>query len=356
MLNGTPTTLSPNLVVATNSPAGTYSRTYDDIPAGSECTAVASSDGSNTKVAVREEGDGTTVTIPAGGTATIRLSDTYETGALVINKTITGSAAGLQGEVVIHTVCNGTALMPDFAIQANSPAMTYNHTYTGILAGTTCTVTETSNGSSSTVHVATVGSPTSVTISSDDSATADISDTYTQVPGSLVVTKDITGPAAGAQGAVSIAVSCDDTTIGTFDIAAGETGPQSKTFSGIQAGSNCEVTETADGSTSTVNVTVTGDGQTVVIPAAGTATATITDTYTLANGSLMVTKTIEGPAAGQQGEIVIGVSCDGNQLPDFVIPAHQAAGTYTHDYTDLPAGSVCRVLETSDGCYQDGER
>jgi hypothetical protein len=239
--------------------------------------------------------------------------------------------------------------MPDFAIQANSPAMTYNHTYTGILAGTTCTVTETSNGSSSTVHVATVGSPTSVTISSDDSATADISDTYTQVPGSLVVTKDITGPAAGAQGAVSIAVSCDDSTIGTFDIAAGETGPQSKTFSGIQAGSNCEVTETADGSTSTVNVTVTGDGQTVVIPAAGTATATITDTYTLANGSLTVTKTIEGPAAGQQGEIVIGVSCDGNQLPDFVIPAHQAAGTYTHDYTDLPAGSVCRVLETSDG-------
>ena len=59
-------------------------------------------------------------------------------------------------------------------------------------------------------------------------------------------------------------------------------------------------------------MTVTGDGQTVTVPADGTATATITDTYTLAHGSLIVHKTIDGPAAGQQGEIVIEVSCDGN--------------------------------------------
>ena len=100
------------------------------------------------------EGDnGTTVTIPPGGTATIHLTDTYETGELVINKTITGLAAGLQGQVVIHTVCNGTALTPDFTMTPAKHAGTYNHTYTGILAGSTCTVTETSDGSSSTVSV-----------------------------------------------------------------------------------------------------------------------------------------------------------------------------------------------------------
>ena len=349
VLDGTSTTLSPSLVIPAGSPAMTYSETYPSIPAGSECTAHASADGSSARVADLEGGDGTTVNIPAGGTATIHLTDTYEVGELVVNKTITGPAAGLQGQVVIHTVCNGTALSPDLTVLANSPGGTYNAHYTGILAGATCTVTETSNGSSGTVHVITVGNPTNVTISTDGNATADLTDTYTQVPGSLVVNKDITGPAAGSQGPVSIEVSCDDSTLGTFDIAAGLTGLQSQTFTGIQAGSQCEVAETADGSTSTVDVTVTGNDQTVDVPPAGTATVTITDTYTAANGSLTVNKSIEGPAAGQQGEIVIGASCDGNQLPDFVIPAGQPAGTFTHDYRDLPAGSVCTVLETADG-------
>ena len=132
-------------------------------------------------------------------------------GYLVINKTITGPAAGLQGQVVIHTVCNGTALTPDFTILANTADGTYSHSYTGILAGTSCTVTETSNGSSSTVQVVTVGSPQTVTISASDRVhEADLTDTYTQVPGSLVVTKDITGPAAGSQGPVSIEVSCNE--------------------------------------------------------------------------------------------------------------------------------------------------
>ena len=151
-------------------------------------------------------------------------------GILVINKTITGPAAGLQGQVVIHTVCNGAALTPDFTILANTADGTYNHSYTGILVGSSCTVTETSDGSSSTVHVVTVGSPQTVTISATGSATANLTDTYSQVPGSLVVTKDITGPAAGSQGPVSIEVSCNDSPIGTFDIAGELTGPQSKTL------------------------------------------------------------------------------------------------------------------------------
>jgi TQXA domain-containing protein len=349
VFNGTSTPLSPPLVIAAGKPAGTYSESYTNIPAGSKCTTQVTTDGSNSRVSDLEGGDGNTVDIPAGGTGTIHLTDGYEVGELVINKTITGPAAGLQGEVVIHTVCNGTALSPDFTIAANSPDGTYNTHYTGILAGATCTISETSNGSSNTVHVVTVGNPTNVTISTDGNATADLTDTYTQVPGSLVVNKDITGPAAGSQGPVSIEVTCDDSTVGTFDIAAGATGPQSKTFTGIQAGSNCRVTETLDGSTSTVDVTVTGNDQTVDVPAAGTATVTITDTYTAVNGSLTVNKTIEGPAAGQQSEIVIGVTCDGNTLDDFVIPAGKPAGTYSHEYPDLPAGWQCSVVEISDG-------
>ena len=346
----TETTLSPPFVIPASS-TGDHSYTYDDIPAGSECTVTETGDGSNGRVAAVRSGSGIVVTIPAGGTATAHLTDTYETGLLVINKTITGPAAGLQDRVVIHTVCNGTALTPDFTIDGGAPANSYQHTYSGILAGSTCTVTETSNGATSTVTVVTQGSGQTVTISANGTGSATLTDTYTQVPGSLVVTKDIAGPAAGRQGEVRIEVSCNDVPLTPeFVIPAGTgAGSQSHTYSDIPAGSHCKVTETADGSTRDVNVTVTGDGQTVTVPAAGSATAALTDTYTYAFGSLVVNKTITGPGAGQQGEIVIHVSCNGDDLPDFVIPAGTPAGTVSHTYHHIPSGAVCTVTETSDG-------
>ena len=55
---------------------------------------------------------------------------------------------------------------------------------------------------------------------------------------------------------------------------------------------------------------VSGDiGTSVPVPGGGTATLHITDTYTHATGSLLVTKNIAGPAAGSQGEVKISVSC-----------------------------------------------
>ena len=151
-------TLSPPFVVPAGA-TGDHSYTYHNIPAGSVCTALENPDGSNGNVVVIKRGSGVVVTIPAGGTATAHITDTYQTGLLVINKTITGFAAGEQGEVVIHTVCNGTALVPDFVIGAGAADQTYQHTYPGLLAGETCTVSETSNGSTSTVKVVTVGNP-----------------------------------------------------------------------------------------------------------------------------------------------------------------------------------------------------
>ena len=68
-------------------------------------------------------------------------------GSLVVKKTIAGPAAGSQARVVIHTVCDGIALTPDFVIPAGTPAGTTSKTYEPIPAGTKCTVTETSNGS-----------------------------------------------------------------------------------------------------------------------------------------------------------------------------------------------------------------
>ncbi len=347
--DGVTTTLSPFNIPA--GATGTPSHTYTGIAGNSVCTIVVTDDGSiNGTVGVSEKGSGIEVVVPPGGSVTAALTDTYSTGDLIVNKTIDGDAAGHQGAVTIHTVC-GTTALPDFVIPAGTPAGTASRSYPGVaLAGTTCTVTETVDGSSSTVTVQTSGSPQTVTITGNDSATATVTDTYTFVPGSLTVNKTISGASAGSQGPVTIQVDCgEQVATPDFTIPAGATGPQSHTYTGIPANTACTVTETANGSTSTVSVTTTGSPQDVTIPAGGTATAGITDTYSPTPGSLLVRKTITGPTAGQQGPVTIAVSCGGSALPSFVIPAGTKAGTVSHAFDGIPAGSACTVDETSDG-------
>ena len=74
-------------------------------------------------------------------------------GSLVVQKTIAGPAAGSQGQVTIHTVCDGTALTPDFVVASGTPAGTSSRTYTGIPSGSLCTITETANGTERTTNV-----------------------------------------------------------------------------------------------------------------------------------------------------------------------------------------------------------
>ena len=90
----------------------------------------------------------------------------------------------------------------------------------------------------------------------------------------------------------------------------------------IPAPATCTVIEIADGHTSTVSVVVTGSGQDVAVAPGEIAEADVSDTYGLAAGQLEVTKTITGPLAGQQGQVVIHTVCDGTALvPDLVILA-----------------------------------
>ena len=82
---------------------------------------------------------------------------------------------------------------------------------------------------------------------------------------------------------------------------------------------------------------MTGDGQQVTIPSGGSKTVDVTNTYDFAPGSLIVTKTIAGPAAGQQEEITIHTECDGKALtPDFVIDAGTPAGDQSQRYDRHP--------------------
>ena len=64
------------------------------------------------------------MTVPPGGTTTATITDTFQSGSLVVNKTITGRAAGAQGQIQIHVDC-GVGFVYDFNIPAGTVAGTH---------------------------------------------------------------------------------------------------------------------------------------------------------------------------------------------------------------------------------------
>ena len=91
-------------------------------------------------VSVVVVGSGQSVSIPAGDIVEADLSDAYglAPGQLAVTKTIAGPLAGEQGAIAIRTVCNGTALTPDFVIAARTPASTLSHVYSNVPAPASC--------------------------------------------------------------------------------------------------------------------------------------------------------------------------------------------------------------------------
>jgi Domain of unknown function (DUF5979)/Thioester domain len=342
-----------DFVIDAGASAGSTSRTYDHIPAGTLCTVTETSNGGNAGTGVVVIGGEQQVTIPSGDSTTARIFDAYHfvPGSLIVRKTIAGPAAGQQGEIKIHTECDGNALSPDFVIPAGTPAGDQTKQYDDIAAGATCTVTETANGHTSAVSVVVKGSGQKVPVPAGKIVEADISDTYGLLPGQLEVTKTIAGSLAGQQGMVVIHTVCNGTPLPDFVISAGTpAGVQSHIYSGITAPAHCVVTESADGQTSTVSVGVTGGSQTTNIPAGGAGAAHITDTYGPRDGSLLINKIFVGPLAGHQGPVTIHVACNGSaRSADFVIARRTRARRVKRNLDGIPAGSVCAVTETADG-------
>jgi hypothetical protein len=125
---------------------GDVSQTFGPIRTPSACLITETVDGSSAGVSVVVVGSGQTVVLPANNdpndTVTAELSDTYELvpGELVVRKTFSGPNAGQQTEVVITIDC-GQALQTTVTIPAGQTDP-FEQTFTGLPAGTECTVTE----------------------------------------------------------------------------------------------------------------------------------------------------------------------------------------------------------------------
>jgi hypothetical protein len=316
------------------------------------CTITETADGATATVTVTTEGSPQEVTVGPDGTGTADLTDTYTfvPGSLTVTKAIAGAAAGQQADVVINVTCDRTALA-NFVIPAGTEAGTLSHRYDDLPGDASCTITEPTNGRTRTAAVTVVGSGQIVTVPPAGTATAELSDTYEPAAGVLAVRKTITGTAVGRQGPVTITVSCAGVALPDIVFPAGAAaGTFTRGFTGIPGGSSCVVSETADGTTTTVDVDVDDPLQTVTVPAGGVVLVEITNTYTNAPGALVVTKTLAGAAAGQQGEVAILVHCGGPlHTFGFVIPAASAPGANPRSYDDIPAGTTCTVTEVVDG-------
>ena len=179
-------------------------------------------------------------------------------------------------------------------------------------------------------------------------ATVHITDTYNIAPGSLLVRKTIAGPAAGRQGPITIHTECNGTALTPDfdDPRRRAAGDRSMQYDHIPAPTTCTVTETADGRPARCRSSSRGRADGERWPG-DIVQADIGDTYGLMLGELEVTKTIDGPAAGSQGQVVVQTVCNGTALtPDFVIPAGTPAGDQSHLYSGHPhAGRLCRYRD-----------
>ena len=283
-----------DFVIPAGTPAGDSSRTYRNIPAGTTCTVIETSNGSVVGTDVVVTGDGQEVAIPAGGSVSVDITDTYShvsgSNSLLVTKTIAGPLAGHQGTVTIEVVCNGTPLSPELVIPAGTPAGSVSYSFDDIPTGSMCTVMETVDGATATVAATVSGNDQTVTVPAGAVATVNVMDVYghtgfaPEVPGpfgSLKVTKTIAGPADRHHGRISILVDCGSPLYTYAFLIPAHTGPGSvsRYYPDLPAESRCTVTETTDGHTATVAVGATGRHHKVTIAADSEVTVHITDTF-----------------------------------------------------------------------------
>ncbi|MEV0648023.1 thioester domain-containing protein [Phytomonospora sp. NPDC050363] len=215
----------------------------------------------------------------------------YAAGNLAITKSITGSGAGLQGEVVIDVVCTTTGdVVTEYRLKLDAKTAAGDHPLevTGIEAGSTCVITESSDGDNGLVNATVTIEPAEVTIVENGTAEATVTDDYTRGVGAVAVTKTIAGRAAGDQGEIRMRLECTDPHGGepvtrefTIDAGASPGTYVQPVVEDLPAGMTCRLTEPADGGNEDVELAggVVIKPGSVTVADGETAAIAVTDTF-----------------------------------------------------------------------------
>jgi TQXA domain-containing protein len=322
----------------------------EDVRAGSRCFVIELVDGANEAVSVTTTyTPGRVVTIFANAVRTVDISNVYDlrSGAVRVTKVVTGADADERGDVVVNVDCSdGTNV--DLTFPAGTPPTP--QTVDDLPPGTTCTTTEPENGGDPpTVDVSTTIVPSApVTVSPGETAEVLVSNLYESGVGSLVVQKDTEG-LDELRDAVTIRAECDDGSSGEQTYPPGTVSPP-LVLDGLPIGTQCTITEPADGESSFVDVATTFDpAATVTITGPQPPVAVrVVNTYTAKPGDVTVRKSISGPGAALHDDVVVVAACEDGQIDGLEIPAG-APGPRTVTLSAVPAGDDCGVIELADG-------
>ncbi|MCD0452658.1 thioester domain-containing protein [Actinocorallia sp. API 0066] len=183
----------------------------------------------------------------------------FAAGSLRLTKTITGEAAGLQGEIVVQVVCtNDDPGTEDQRRVVTFPgglaAGDHVRTLTGLRAGSTCAITEPEDGDNPLVNLEhdPVIEPPTVVIVEEGTADVSVTNAFVRATGDLKVVKRITGPGAGHQGEIRIRVDCTDDAFDRVLTLPAHARPglhRLETITGIPTLTRCRVSESTRAST-----------------------------------------------------------------------------------------------------------
>nr|WP_269440230.1 thioester domain-containing protein [Arthrobacter sp. zg-Y769] len=184
-------------------PAGSaapVSETIVDLPVGTVCAVTEEVTGSTVEVTVTPVLPEPVTIIEGENILEVTNTVEFNPGSLLVAKTVSGSGAGLQDEIVLHVQCGEGLIDEIFVIPEGTSADTFTQRYGGIPAGTVCRVTEPTTGGNEDVTVESSGTA-EVTILPGQELTAEVVNEYAPVP----VTERL--PRTGAEDAAGMAVA-----------------------------------------------------------------------------------------------------------------------------------------------------
>jgi LPXTG-motif cell wall-anchored protein len=144
--------------------AGEYAAEYQNLPARAHCSLEETKTaGASASVIQDTDGiDASDVTIEAGESAQLTVVNTFETGAIMVTKNLTGGSADARGggSFTVHLTCTAeidgarqSIAVPGGADRTLSRSAGLVAHYDGVLSGADCLLTETINGGADRVSI-----------------------------------------------------------------------------------------------------------------------------------------------------------------------------------------------------------
>lgn len=293
-----------------------------------------------------------------GTAGTTTVSDAPDTtadvsfgGTLTITKTIVGGPiAGATGTFGFAVDCGAAGTYPA-TLNLSIASGSTGSVSVGIPARTTCTLSEPTQPTAPANYswLTPVIAPVTVTVEPTATATASVTDELTKNPGTIEITKTVTGgPAGGVVGSFDFTVSCDiggniPTTI--VFLSPGET--NRSTTVAVPADATCSVTEDSRPSAPTFFAwdSVSISPASVTVTSENTSTVQVDNALRALYGQITITNAIvNGPVGGVTGTFPFTADCGVAGVFSTTIGlVNASSGSAT--IVNIPAPSTCVLSE-----------